>query len=149
MAVIVRNKEGLFNYEVLEKYTAGLVLSGPEVKAVKGGQISLKGSYVTIDSKSEVWLANCHISPYKPASGHQQGYQPDQPRKLLLNKKEISSLIGKSKQKGLTIIPISVYTSRRLIKVEIGLARGKTQIDKRDSIRKREIDREIRRTLKR
>ncbi len=149
MGAIIRNKEGLFSYEVLEKYTAGLVLSGPEVKAVKGGQISLKGSYVSIDANNEAWLVNCHISPYKPASGQQQGYQPNQPRKLLLNRKEINSLIGKSKQKGLTIIPISVYTSRRLIKVEIGLARGKTQVDKRDSIRKREIDREIRRTLKR
>lgn len=148
MAVIVRNKEGLFNYEILEKYAAGLVLSGPEVKAVKGGQISLKGSYVSIDGQGEVWLVNCHISPYKPAQGQQQGYQPTRPRKLLLNKKEISSLSGKGRQKGLTIIPISVYTSRRLIKVEIGLARGKNQIDKRDSIRKRESEREIRRTLK-
>jgi len=148
MAVIVKNKEGLFSYEILEKYNAGLVLSGPEVKAVKGGQISLKGAYVSIDSQGEVWLVNCHISPYKPASGQQQGYQPARPRKLLLNKKEISSLIGKGKQKGLTIIPISVYTNRRLIKVEIGLARGKTRVDKREVIRKREINREIRRTLK-
>lgn len=149
MGVISRNKEGLFNYEILEKYSAGLVLTGPEVKAVKGGQISLKGSYISVDPRGEVWLINCHISPYKPASGHQQGYQPNQPRKLLLNKKEINSLQGKGKQKGLTIIPISVYTSRRLIKIEIGLARGKNKVDKRDSIRKRETEREIRRTLKR
>jgi len=148
MGTIVRNKEGLFSYEILEKYTAGLVLSGPEVKAVKGGQISLKGSYVSIDPLGEVWLVKCRISPYKPAQGQQQDYQPEQSRKLLLNKKEINSLSGKSKQKGLTIIPISVYTSRRLIKLEIGLARGKTRVDKRESIRKREIDREIRRTLK-
>jgi len=146
--VIQKNKQGLFNYEILDTFEAGVVLSGPEVKSVKNGHLSLKGSYVTIDNNEEVWLVNAHIAPYEPAATHQKDYQPDGKRKLLLHKKQIASLIGKSKQKGLTIIPMSVYTTRRLIKLEIGLARGKTEIDKRESIKKREIDRQIRRSLK-
>jgi SsrA-binding protein len=147
--IINKNKEGLFSYEVLETYQAGIVLSGPEVKAIKLGQVSLKGSYVTIDQNGEAWLTKAHISSYKPARNVQEKYDPDQPRKLLLNKKEIDKLIGKSKQKGLTIIPINVYTKRGLIKVDIALARGKTRIDKREVIKNREADREIQRTLKR
>jgi len=148
MKTITKNKEGLFGHEILESWTAGLVLSGPEVKAVKLGQLSLKGSFVQIDHKNEVWLVNTYISPYKPATGHQTGYDPYQRRKLLLKKKEIESILGKKSQKGLTIIPISVYTNRRLIKVDIGLARSKSKIDKRESIKKREVNREINRTLK-
>lgn len=148
MNLIVKNKEALFNYEALEKFQAGIVLSGPEVKSVKKGQISLKGAYVTIDKNNEIWLINAHISPYLPAKGKQEKYEPIRARKLLLNKKEISSLIGKTRQKGLTIIPVSVYTKKRLIKMEIALARGKSKIDKREQIRKRESQREIRRTLK-
>ena len=147
--IITKNKNGLFNYETIEIYQAGIVLSGPEVKAVKNGQISLKGSYVTIDPKEEAWLIKAHISPYKPALNAQKTYDPDQKRKLLLKKKEISSLLGKNKQKGLTIIPINVYTKRGLIKVDIALARGKTKVDKRETIKNREAKREIQRTLKR
>lgn len=146
--IIATNKDGLFNYEIIETYQAGLVLSGPEVKAAKLGQMSLKGSYVTIDAHSEVWLLKSYITPYKPAKGAQENYDPDRKRKLLLHKKEISSLIGKNKQKGLTIIPINVYTNKGLIKTDIALARGKTKIDKRETIKKREATREIQRTLK-
>ena len=149
MGIIQKNKQGLFNYDLLETYQAGIALTGPEVKSVKKGQISLKGSYVGIDGKGEVWLKNCHISPYEPAKNIQKTYNPTQDRKLLLNKKEIKSLIGKLSQKGLTIVPISVYTKKGLIKLDIGLARGKTKLDKRESIKKRETDREIRRSLKR
>ncbi|MEK7072482.1 MAG: SsrA-binding protein SmpB [Patescibacteria group bacterium] len=145
---IATNKDGLFNYEILETYQAGLVLSGPEVKAAKLGQMSLKGSYVTIDAQSEIWLIKSYITPYKPAKSAQEKYDPNRKRKLLLHKKEISSLIGKNKQKGLTIIPINVYTKKGLIKADIALARGKTKIDKRETIKKREADREIQRTLK-
>ncbi len=148
MAQIIKNKEALFNYEVLETLRAGIMLSGPEVKSVKKGQISLKGSYVTIDKNNEIWLVNAHISPYLPAKGSQTKYEPAKPRKLLLNKKEINSLMGKGRQKGLTIIPVSVYTKKRLIKVEIALAKSKSKVDKRDKIKKREIQREIQRTLK-
>lgn len=146
--MITKNKDGLFNYEVLETFQAGVVLDGPEVKSIKLGQISLKGSYITIDGNQEAWLVKAHVSPYKPAQGVQKDYDPGRNRKILLRKKEISSLIGKSKQKGLTIIPINVYTKRGLIKVDIALARGKTQIDKRETIKKREVKREIQRTLK-
>jgi SsrA-binding protein len=148
MKLIVKNKESLFNFEILDTWQAGLVLTGPEVKAVKAGQLSLKGSFIQLDSHNEAWLTNTYIAPYKPAKTHQTGYDPYQRRKLLLTKREIDSIIGKKAQKGLTIVPISVYTKRRLIKIEIGLARGKSKVDKRESIKKKEVQREIRRTLK-
>ncbi len=148
MGIIAKNKNALFNYEVLETYQAGIVLSGPEVKSVKTGHIQLKGSYVTIDANQEVWLIGAYISPYKPAAHSQTSYHPNQRRKLLLNKKEINSLMGKTKQKGLTIIPISVYTNKRLIKIDLALARGKTRVDKRETIKKRETAREINRALR-
>lgn len=148
MKLITKNKEGLFDNEILESWTAGLILTGPEVKSIKLGQTSLKGSFVQIDSKNEIWLVNAYIAPYKPASGRQNGYDPYKRRKLLLNRKEIDSILGKKSQKGLTIIPISVYTNKRLIKVEIGLAKNKTKIDKRESIKKRELNREINRLVK-
>ena len=148
MKIIVKNKEGLYSYVIIDTWQAGLVLSGPEVKSIKLGQISLKGSFIQFDTNQELWLVNVYVAPYKPATGVQAGYDAYQRRKLLLNKRELDSIIGKKAQKGLTIIPISVYTNRRLVKVEIGLARGKSKIDKRESIKKREVDREIRRTLK-
>lgn len=148
MKIIINNKEGLFNNEVIEKWQAGIVLSGPETKSVKLGQVSLKGSFVQIDSKNELWLINCYIAPYQPAKNNQINYNPYRKRKLLLNRREIAAIIGKKSQKGLTIIPISLYTNRRLIKVEIALVRGKTKLDKRENIKKREIQREIKRTLK-
>lgn len=146
--IISKNKEGLFNYEILETFEAGIVLTGAEVRSVKGSQISLKGSYASLDHNNEAWLANTYIAPYKPAAGHQTNYQPDRRRKLLLHKKEISALIGKSKQKGLTIIPISVYTINGLIKVDLALARGRTKIDKREAIKKREVQKRIRQAIK-
>lgn len=145
---LAKNTEGLFNYEIIDKFNAGIVLTGPEVKSMKNSRVSLKGSYIRIDHNEEAWLIGCHIAPYEPAKNVQAGYDPQKPRKLLLRKKEISSLIGKTSQKGLTIIPTSVYTNKGLIKVEIALVRGKTKIDKRESIKKREIDRQIKRTLK-
>ncbi|MAF13982.1 MAG: SsrA-binding protein [Parcubacteria group bacterium] len=142
------NKKALHDYTVIEKFEAGIVLSGPEVKSVKAGQINLKGSYISIDSKSELWLVGAHISSYKPAVSVQTDYQPDRSRKLLLRNKEIDHLRGKSKEKGLTILPISVYTKGSLIKLEIGIVKGKKKQDKRQTIKKREVDREIRRKLK-
>lgn len=146
--IILKNKEAFFNYEIIEGYEAGIVLSGPEVKSVKDGRLSLKGSYVSIDQAGEAWLANAHIAPYLPAKGNQENYEPTRRRKLLLKKKEIDSLLGKSKQKGLTIIPLTVYAKKGLIKVEIALARGKSKIDKRETIKKREAQREIRWAMK-
>jgi SsrA-binding protein len=145
---IAINKRALFDYEILEKFEAGVILTGAEVKSVKLGHISLKGSYVTFKN-NEAYLLNAHISPYQKA-GKIVGYDPTQTRKLLLNKSELKRLIGKLSEKGLTIVPLKVYTTRRgRIKVEIGLGRGKKQYEKREIIKKREVDREIRSNLKR
>lgn len=146
MPTLATNKHAYFNYQVLEELEAGIILSGSEVKSVKAGQIILKGSYATLQI-NELWLINAHISPYQLSSS-QQKYQPDQPRKLLLHKKELSSLIGKLKTKGLTLMPLSVYTKGSLIKIKIGVCRGKKAHDKREIIKKRESDINIRRLLK-
>ncbi|MDP2683583.1 MAG: SsrA-binding protein SmpB [bacterium] len=146
MPTLTSNKYAYFNYQVLDEYEAGIILSGSEVKSVKTGQINLKGSYATLQD-NELWLVNAHISPY-PLSSSQQDYQPDQKRKLLLHKKELSSLIGKLKAKGLTLMPLSVYTKGSLIKIKIGVCRGKKDHDKREIIKKRESDINIRRLLK-
>lgn len=146
MPTIATNKKALFNYQILEKMEAGIVLSGQEVKSIKGGNVNLKGSYVTLKG-SQAWLINAHVSPYKMASTLKD-YQPTHDRKLLLKKHEIASLIGKSQTKGLTILPISVYTKGSLIKISLGVCRGKKQKDKREIIKKRESDRHIRRLLK-
>ncbi|MFH1838237.1 MAG: SsrA-binding protein SmpB [Candidatus Kuenenbacteria bacterium] len=151
---IAINKHAYHNYQILETYEAGIILTGPEVKSVKKGQINLKGSYVSLDFKTlnkpipSIWLTNCHISPYAPAAGIQKKYQPTQPRKLLLNKKEINSLIGKLKTPGLTLLPIKVFTKGKIIKLEIGLGKGKKKYDKREDIKKRETKRKIERAMK-
>jgi len=147
MKLIQKNKLAYFNYEILEEYEAGIALTGPEVKSVKLGQVNLKGSYVTIKNE-EPWLINAHISPYKMATGAQKNYDPTRPRKLLLKKKEIKSLIGKEKSQGLTIIPLSVYILRRFVKIKLGLARGKKKRDKREIIKKRETERRIQRIMR-
>jgi SsrA-binding protein len=152
MKMIAVNKRAKFDYDILEKFEAGIVLTGAEVKSVKLGNISLKGSYMTINptgpqKQPEAWLINAHISPYKPA-GPQPDYDPEKSRKLLLHKKEIDYLIGKQREGGLTIIPLSVYTKKARIKVEIGLGRGKKKFEKRERIKKREAERKIQRALR-
>lgn len=147
MPTLAHNKEAAFHYEILEKFEAGIKLSGPEVKAAKAGQINLRGSYVSF-IKNEPFLVNAHINPYKPAAGAQKDYSPTRERKLLLRRKEINYLRGKTASSGLTIIPLSVYTKNVLIKVEIALARGKKIYDKRESIKKREIQRQMRRMIR-
>ena len=146
MPMIVKNKKGLHNYEVLEKIETGIVLTGQEVKSVKQGHFHLDGSYVRL-KKGEVWLIGAEIPKYKLA-GALPDYNAKRDRKLLLRKKEIKYLVGKSEEKGLTLIPISVYTKRSKIKLEIGIARGKKKHDKRESIKKREDDRKIARAMK-
>lgn len=145
---LAHNKHGLFNYDILERLEAGLVLSGAEVKATKGGRLSLKGSYVTVDHNNEAWLVNSYIPRYQPAGDTQKGYDPYRRRKLLLHKRELDQLRGGRQQTGLTIIPTSVYTKRRLIKVSIALARGRSATDKRMLIKEREVNRTVRRTLR-
>lgn len=149
MPTLATNKKALHDYLVLEKIEAGIQLSGAEVKSVKGGSVNLKGSYVTIDGGGQAWLIGAHISAYRAAGADQKGYDPTHSRRLLLHKKEIGYLIGKSHERGLTILPISVYTKGSLIKLELAVARGKKQYDKRETIKKRETDRTIRRMLKR
>ena len=146
MPTLATNKHAFHNYQVLDEYEAGIILSGSEVKSVKSGQINLKGSYATMQ-ENELWLINCHISPYQLSSS-QRDYDPEQKRKLLLHKKELDGLIGKLKTKGLTLMPVSVYTKGGLIKIKIGVCRGKKAHDKREIIKKRESDIKIRRMLK-
>jgi len=147
MPVLATNPRARFDYNILEKYEAGLVLSGQEVKAIKNGRMSLRGSYVTIKNE-EVWLINAQIMPYQPKNTP-DGYEPTHSRKLLLHKKEIKGLIGKIKQKGLTLVPLRVYTKHRKLKLEFGLGQGKRKTDKREKIKKRESDRKIERAMKR
>lgn len=146
MTTLAYNKRANFDYEILEKYEAGLILTGQEVKSVRTGHISLKGSFVTIKG-NEMFLTNATISPYSPA-GELKGYNPTRSRKLLLKRSEIASLIGKSRTLGLTMIPIRVYTRKRFLKLEFGLGKGKKEFDKRDKIQKREVQRNIQRMLK-
>ncbi len=146
MTNFATNKKALFDYEILEKTEAGLQLSGQETKSVKNGHLSLKGAYVTFHN-NDAWLTNAHISPYQPA-GKLDDYEPDKSRRLLLHKREIAYLRGKSQEKGLTIVPISVYNKGRFIKVEIAVARGKHHYDKRENIKKRDTLREMKRAIK-
>jgi len=147
MPTLAVNKRANFDYEIADKYEAGLVLFGHEAKSVKTGHINLAGSFVTIKSAgksiSELYLINAHISLYAKASTV-KAYEPTRPRKLLLHKNEIKKLIGKKQEQGLTLVPLKVYTKRSLIKLEFGVGRGKKKTDKRETIKKREVDRQIR-----
>jgi SsrA-binding protein len=140
------NRRAYHEYFIDEKYEAGVMLTGTEVKSVRNGRCNLRDGYVRIDN-GEAWLENVHISPY--AQGNLMNHEPLRPRKLLLHRKEISSLIGKVKQRGYTLIPLRVYFSRNHAKVEVGLARGKREYDKREAIAEREAKREIARAVRR
>ena len=140
------NRRAHFDYEILETYEAGLVLLGTEVKSVKSGQMNLSGTFVVIrDGDAE--LLNSHIPAYQPANAPKD-YNPGRTRKLLLKKAEISELVGRSSTKGLTIIPLKVYNRNNRLKLLLGLARHKKTVDKRETIKKRDTEREVRRTLK-
>ncbi|HUD09016.1 MAG TPA: SsrA-binding protein SmpB [Candidatus Saccharimonadales bacterium] len=147
MSVLAVNKRASFDYDISERFEAGIVLRGYEVKAVKTGHISLKGSFVTVRGE-ELFLTNANIPLYKHA-GAIPSYEPTRPRKLMLHRSEIASLIGKSRVEGLTLVPIQVYTKRGLLKLEFGIGKGRKKFDKRDVIQKRESDRKIERALKR
>jgi SsrA-binding protein len=146
MAHYAENRKARFNYEILEKYEAGIELLGVEVKSVRGGKMSLEGAFVIVRG-GEVFLINANIPPYQP-NNTSKDYDPLRNKKLLLTKKEIATLSGSEKNKSLTIVPISVYNKARKIKVEIALVKGKKKLDKRETIKKRETDREIRREYK-
>lgn len=149
---LAQNKRALFDYHILDKWQAGLKLTGPEVKAAKSGHFDLKGSYISLLNKEggktpEAWLVSAHIPKYSKAGYAQTDYHPLRNRKLLLNKKELNELLGKSRQKGLTILPLQAYTTQGLVKLEIGLGQGKKKFDKREAIKKREFERSKRRLL--
>lgn len=143
---LISNKKAYFNYEILNKIEAGIELLGFEVKSLKGGQGSLEGAHITVRG-NEAFVINMQVPPYQP-SNTPKGYDPLRNRRLLVTKKEIERLTKEEAQKGLTIIPISVYNKGRKLKLEIAIARGKKKYDKRETIKKRDTDREIRRSLK-
>ncbi|HTM67970.1 MAG TPA: SsrA-binding protein SmpB [Candidatus Binatia bacterium] len=146
MPTLAENKKAKFEYQVLDTVEAGLMLTGPEVKSVRNGRMSLLGAYVSI-ARGAVWLIGAHIQRY-PNAGPQLEYDPERTRRLLLHKREIMKLAGKLEQKGLTLVPISVYTKGSKIKISVGLARGKKNYEKRETLRKRDLDRDVRRSLK-
>ncbi|MDD5040382.1 MAG: SsrA-binding protein SmpB [Patescibacteria group bacterium] len=146
MPHITTNKRALHDYHVLKKIETGIVLTGAEVKSAKGGLVNLKGSYVTVRN-NELWLLNMHISPY-PMASTQRHHEPLRDRKLLLKRAETASLIGTLSTQGLTVLPLSVYTKGGLIKVEVGVCRGKKLYDKRQILKKRESDRALRRVMR-
>ena len=146
MRVLAENKKAYFTYQILEKFEAGISLIGQEVKSLKTRGVNLAGSYVVIKDSEAFWIG-AKIPPYQPKNVPPD-YNPERSRKLLLKKSEIKYLIGKAKQKGLTLIPLRVYTKRGKIKLEFGIARGKKKVDKRELIKKREIEREIRKAMK-
>jgi len=146
MVNLVQNKKAGFNYEFLEKIEAGIELHGFEVKALKEKKASLDGTYVSIQG-NEAFVFNLHISPYQ-AGNTPKDYEPQRPRKLLLTKKEIIRLIGIEKEKGLTIVPVSVYTKKNRIKLELAVAKGKKKFDKREAIKKRDTERDVQRDLR-
>lgn len=138
---LAKNKKAYFDYEVLETFNAGIALKGFEVKAIKNGKINLSGSFVIIRG-GEAYLLNADIPPYQPKNAP-EGYDSKRTRTLLLKKKGIARLAGLTRQKGLTLVPLRVYTARNLIKLEFGLCRGKKQYEKRESIKKREFQKHI------
>jgi len=164
MTILAKNKKGLFDYELLEKFEAGISLTGQEAKSIKVKGLSLAGSYVVITKSIKVkglslagsyvvikngeafWIG-AKISPYQ-AKNTPKDYNPERSRRLLLKKSEIRYLLGKTKQKGLTLLPIKLYTKGRKIKMEFALARGRKKADKKELIKKREIEKEIQRELK-
>ncbi len=146
MSHYAENRKARFNYEILEKYEAGIELLGVEVKSVRGGQMSLEGAFIIIRG-GEAYLINANIPPYQ-VKNTPKDYDSLRNRRLLFTKKEIIGLAGNEKNKSLTIVPISVYNKGRKIKVEIALVKGKKKFDKRETLKKRDTDREIRRVEK-
>jgi SsrA-binding protein len=143
--VVATNKKAFHDYFILEKMEAGMVLLGTEVKAIREGRLNLKDSYAAVQG-GEAFLYNCHISPY--SHGNRENHDPTRTRKLLLHQREIRKLIGKTQEKGLTLVPLRVYLKRGKVKAELGVARGKKLIDKRETERRKEADREARTAMK-
>ena len=145
MLIYASNPKASFDYNILEKLESGIVLAGHEVKAIKNGKVSIKGSYVKI-IREEAWLIGAIVSPYQ-AGNVPPDYDSQRSRKLLLKRSELKYLIGKSQEMGLTLVPLRVYDKKGFIKIEIGIGRGKKKYDKREAIKKREVERKIRKEL--
>ena len=145
MAVLARNKKACHDYFIEEKYEVGIELIGTEVKSIKAGKVSIKESFVRI-IKNEVFVMNMHVTPYE--FGNINNESETRVRKLLLKRKEIEKMAQKIKEQGYTIMPLSIYTKQRLVKMEIGLAKGKKLYDKREDLKRRDQDREIRKIQK-
>jgi len=143
--VLATNKKAFHDYFILEKIEAGISLLGTEVKAIREGRLNLKDSYALVQG-GEIFLLHCHISPY--SHGNRENHDPTRTRKLLLHEREIRKLIGKTQEKGLTVVPLRVYLKRGLIKVELGVAKGKKLFDKRETERRKEADQEARAAMK-
>jgi len=144
--LISKNKKAFFDYEIVETYEAGIVLQGTEVKSLRDGRVNLKDSYAQVND-GELWLLHCHISPYP--QGNLYNHEPMRPRKLLLHKRQISKLTGDTTRKGLTLVPLSLYFVDGRVKVEIAVARGKKLHDKRETERRKAIERDVQQELKR
>jgi len=142
---IAENRKARFDYQFLERLEAGLVLTGSEVKSLREGRVSLAQAYADVRD-GEAWLVGVHIDPYDQAGA--RNHEPERDRKLLLHRRELDSLYGKVREKGLTLVPTRMYWKDGRAKVEIALARGKQTIDKRRDIAKREADRAMQRALK-
>ncbi len=143
---VATNRQASHRYHLLDKWECGLVLQGTEVKALRDGKAQIKDGYASVRD-GEVWLHNVHIPPYGPAS--RENHEPERPRKLLMHKHEIERLIGKTREKGLTLVPTRLYFTGGRAKVEIALARGKDVGDKRQAIKEREMKREMERAIRR
>lgn len=145
LRVIARNKKARHDFNIEEIYEAGIVLKGTEIKSIREGKVNLKDSFAMVE-KGEIFLYNMHISPY--SHGNRENHEPERKRKLLLNKREIRSFIGKITMKGYTLVPLSIYIKKNLAKVELALARGKNVRDKRHDIARKTAEREIEKAFK-
>ena len=143
--ILADNRKAFHDYEVLEKFTAGIVLTGTEIKSIRKGSVNLKDGFARIEG-GEMFLYNVHISPYE--NGNRYNHEPLRTRKLLLTKQELKKLIGKTKENGLTIVPLNIHLEHGFAKVDIALAKGKNLHDKRDAIAKKTIKREIDKAVK-
>ncbi len=143
---ITVNRKAYHNYDILETVEAGIVLTGTEIKSIRAGRVNLREAYAHPD-EGELWLFNAHIARYE--AGSHYNHEPTRPRKLLLHRQQIDSLIGKITQKNLTLVPLRLYIKDGIAKVELGVARGKKLYDKRQAIARRDVEREVERALKR
>lgn len=145
LRMIAQNKMARVNYSILDTYEAGIVLTGTEVKSIREGRVNLKDSYAAVED-GEVWLYDMHISPY--SHGNRYNHDPLRPRKLLLHRREIKRLYGKSRERGLTLVPLSLYFKRGKVKVSLGVGQGKKLYDRREEIKRRDDKRAMERALR-